>query len=131
MLNSISWTQFGTVIILALVAYYVVVGIKYYLPGLKRTTTSPTIPETLFAEEPTEDDTDEVINETENLIEKVKAAIQENAGIQVIKKIFREYPTIKDSPLRPTINELVVIEYEKYSAATLTETEVNAWWDER
>ena len=45
-----------------------------------------------------------------------------------IKKIFKEHTSLKNSPHRPAINELVVAECKKTGTVLLTEDEVDQWW---
>jgi len=44
--------------------------------------------------------------------------------------VLKEYPSVRYSPLRSSINELIVSECQKYGAVTLNEDEVELLWKE-
>jgi hypothetical protein len=45
-----------------------------------------------------------------------------------IKKIFKEHTSLKNSPHRQAINEMVAAEFKKTGTALLSECEVDQWW---
>jgi hypothetical protein len=78
---------------------------------------------------------DDSITERETIIARIKAAINETASrpynppalTSKIKAIFMDYPSVKNSPYRDAINELIVTECERTGTALLTEDEVDRW----
>lgn len=153
MLRNISWSNYITTIVIGLAIYYLFVGIRYYsdeikdiLSGKKKLKLKPALPESdlpedqqmqnenVSFEEIQENDFDEV----EQLIEQLKAAIEHGASRKLIQEEFRmslvmvlkQYPDIKYSPLRPSINELILNECNKFQIAALNEREVDLLWIE-
>lgn len=83
--------------------------------------------------QPTSDDD---FAEVEHLIERLKNVIADASQKKLIPQEFKqylhlvlkEYPSVKSSPLRSSVNELIVSECEKYGAVTLREEEVDMLW---
>jgi hypothetical protein len=79
---------------------------------------------------------DDDFAEVEHLIERLKSVIADASGKKLIPQelkkylhlVLQEYPNIKNSPFRTSINELVASECEKYGAVTLSEDEVELLW---
>ena len=79
---------------------------------------------------------DDDFAEVEHLVERVKSVIADAYGKKLIPQKLKqylhlglhEYPNIKNSPFRTSINELVASECEKYGAVTLSEDEVELLW---
>ncbi|MDD2305973.1 MAG: hypothetical protein PHP53_14825, partial [Prolixibacteraceae bacterium] len=80
--------------------------------------------------------TDDDFAEVEHLIERLKGVISDASGKKLITQelkryiylVLQEYPNIKNSPFRTSINELVASECEKYGAVTLSEEDVELLW---
>jgi len=76
------------------------------------------------------------IQDADELISSVKKRITAASGtayapvklLTELKAVFQEHPSLKNSPHRPAINELVVTECERTGVAELTEDEVDQWW---
>ncbi|MCT1523845.1 hypothetical protein [Sphingobacterium hotanense] len=158
MFTNISWADYLTAVFLLLAIYYVYVGVRYYSGDLKdllsgkrklnfRTSPAndpgdqpPQLSE--HADHPTGtafgETTDDDFAEVEYLIGRLKDVIADASGRQLIPQEFKhylhltlkEYPNLKISPLRPSINELIVSECEKYGAVTLSVEEVEVLWND-
>jgi len=157
MLTNISWTDYIIAVAILLTTYYFFVGMRYFSADLKDLVTGKrelkfraVIPddtdeiesiqtseknyngESLAFETTTDDDFAEV----EHLIERLKSVIADASGKKLIPQelkqylhlVLQEYPNIKNSPFRTSINELVASECEKYGAVTLSEDEVELLW---
>jgi hypothetical protein len=142
LLHHFTWMQYLGTLTVLLVIYYAVVLFKCYLPEVqeKLSGDKPFLTAPLSAlqyEKPVATEEafeDPLVMQTEQLISSLKSFIatapSQPAGVATgIKEIFNEYAMIKDTQLRPAINELVVTECEKNGAALLTEAEVNEWWE--
>lgn len=78
------------------------------------------------------------LEDADQLIGQLKQVIQSASGkpfspavlIPQVKKLFAKSPSLRRSPHRPAINELVVSECERLGTALLTEDEVDQWWNE-
>ena len=156
MFTNISWTDYFVAVVLLLAIYYLFVGVRYFSADLKDLisgernpnfrdvlpndtsdesilSTEENYPGESHAFEPT---TDDDFAEVEHLIERLKGVIADASGKKLISQEFRqylhlvlrEYPNIKNSPLRSSINELVASECEKYGAVILSEDEVEMLW---
>ncbi|MET6998680.1 hypothetical protein [Chitinophaga defluvii] len=155
MFTGISWTTYLSAVAILLVIYYLYVGVRYFsgdlkdlLAGKKKfklrpappgdaddTPVSPFQPSenTLAFEEATDSDFQEV----EELIGRLKDVIADASQRELIPQEFRqylrmtlkEYPAIKNSPLRLSVNELIVSECEKYGTVTLSAEKVDEMWN--
>jgi hypothetical protein len=156
MFTNISWTDYIIAVVLLLTAYYFFVGMRYFsadlkdlISGNRKLKFKATLPhdssgenilsyEEKYPEESPalETTTDDNFSEVEQLIERLKSVIADTSGKKLIpqefkqylNQMFLEYPNIKNSPFRSSINELVASECEKYGAVTLSEDEVELLW---
>ena len=159
MLHQISWTSYIEAIIGLLAIYYAYVALKYYADDIRgilnpvgqKPTGTQNLPDALQYEEPEpgagkvnsvthsnpDNQPDDSIKEADQLIGQIKQCIQTASEkpfapavlIPQIKKLFRDNPSLQDSPHRPAINELVVSECERSGTALLNEDEVDRWWE--
>ncbi|OJW81820.1 MAG: hypothetical protein BGO69_15065 [Bacteroidetes bacterium 46-16] len=157
MLTNISWTDYFIAVAILLAIYYLFVGLKYFsadfkdlLSGKRKQNfkaalssndeNEESIPST--GESATteinafEETSDDEFAEVEHLIERLKVVIADASPKKLVPEEFKhylhlvlkEYPSVQNSPLRPSVNELIVSECEKYSAVTLSEDEVDLLW---
>lgn len=158
MFTNISWTDYIVVVTILLAIYYLFVGLRFYFHELKNIVSNgkfqfggvsnkvpskiknhgELIPEPI---EPSQDslveDNNETFQEVENLIHRLKEAIEEGVIKQLAKQdfsknlrsILKEYPSLKNSTFRAAIIELIVSESEKYGSTTLNGNEVEVLWD--
>lgn len=136
LMNHFTWMQYLEGLTVLLIIYYGAVFVKFYLPEIQNKwqghRPAPAAALTVLQyQEPdiTEAAGDPLVSETELLIGELKQAIGQGYQPAAIQKILQDHPMIKDTQLRPAINELVVTECEKNGAALLTEAEVNEWWE--
>ena len=157
MLTNISWTDYIIAVAISLVAYYFFVGMRYFSADLKNLISGKNNlrfmvgisydteeSENIQSSEKNynvensalETSSDDDFAEVEHLIERLKSVIADASGKKLIPQEFKqylhlvlqEYPNIKNSPFRSSINELVASECEKYGAVTLSEDEVEHLW---
>jgi len=156
MFTNISWTDYFAAVVLLLTIYYLFVGVRYYSADLKDLFSGKQNPDfrTALSNDtdgenilPTEENytnkrlafaitTDDDFAEVEHLIDLLKSVIADASGKKLIPQEFRqylhlvlkEYPNIRNSPIRSSINELVASECEKYGAVALSDDEVELLW---
>lgn len=154
MFTQISWTDYLLAVSILLAIYYLFVGLRYFsgdlkalLAGKRKLTLKPSgfpkneplqneVSEDISVT--TDEDSDDEFAEVEYLIGKVKAMIADALGKQLVKEEFRQYlrlvlkefPSVKTSALRPSVNELIVSECEKQGIGAFNEKEVDALWSE-
>lgn len=157
LLNHLSWASYFETVMTLLVLYYVFVGVRFYAADIQKLTghiakndarrdladsllyqeTGNPANNTNVPESYTDDNyPDKDILEADKLTAAVKGCILAASGkayapdqlIPQIKDIFNRHPSLKNSPHRPAINELVVSECGRTGVAELTEDEVDAWW---
>ena len=156
MFTNISWADYlGGVTILSGI-YYFYVGLRYYstdlkelLSGKRKFDLKAALPHgsvkadtvVIEANYPNESYTqsegDDEFAEVEHLIGRLNTVIADTSKRQAAPQEFKqylhlvlqEYPNVKNSPLRSSVNELIVSECEKYGAVTLTDDEVDLLWD--
>lgn len=158
MLTNISWADYFIAVSIVLTTYYLFVGLRYFSVDIKnlisgkmqlkiwedlshsrdeiesfRSSDENSTVENLVLETSTGND----FTEVEHLIERLKSVISDAASKKLILQEFKqylylllqEYPGIKNSPYRTSINEFVASECEKYGAVTLSEDEVELLWE--
>ena len=156
MLTNISWTDYIIAVAILLAAYYFFVLMRYFFDDIKNLVSGKsnlkfmvgisydTVRESIQTSEKNyngespafETTTDDDFAEVEHLIERLKSVIADASGKKLIPQelkqylhlVLQEYPNIKNSPFRTSINELVASECEKYGAVTLSEEDVEQLW---
>ncbi len=156
MFTNISWTEYFITVTILLAIYYLLVGIRYFsgdikdlLSGKRKLNLRTALSYNSKGEYPStnggnshpseasfEETTDKEFTDVEHLIERLKALIADASHRKMIQQEFKqylslvlkEYPSVKNSSLRASVNELIVSECEKYGAVTLTEDEVDLVW---
>lgn len=157
MLKNISWTDYITVVAILLTVYYFFIGVRYFsgdfkdiLSGKRKLKFKPALSNN-NTEYSTDDEeshqeevsgfektTDDDFTEVEHLIERLKAVVADASRRKLIpqefkqylRMVLKEYPTVRYSPLRSSINELIISECEKYGAVILNDDEAELLWKE-
>ncbi len=156
MLKNISWSDYIIAVAILLAIYYLFVGVKYFSAEIKdllsgkrkpklRTVSSDNNGMSDLDDEPGQQEmvgfektTDDEFTEVEHLIERLKAVVADASRRKLIPQEFKqylsmvlkEYPSVRYSPIRSSVNELIVSECQKYGAVTLKEDEVELLWKE-
>lgn len=73
---------------------------------------------------------EELVTSITNTVEKAsKNGMVKGEFKQMLRMVLREKPTVKDSPFRQSINDLIVSECSKYGTYTLSAKEVDVLWE--
>ncbi|MDX2001784.1 MAG: hypothetical protein SFW35_05105 [Chitinophagales bacterium] len=155
MFTNISWTEYLFAIAVALVIYYSFVGVRYFPKELKELVTGkikfrfrPAVSGydddgngmavTSGPDAKTNSEEEDAFAEVEELIGRLKEAIANASRKKYVLQEFRhylqlllrEYPNIKNSDLRSSINELIVSECERHGVVALSEEEADMLWND-
>jgi hypothetical protein len=156
MLKNISWTDYIIAVAILLAIYYLFVGMRYFsgeikdlLSGKRKLKFRTALPDNHGPYNPDEEQsdmetgsfektTDDDFAEVEHLIDRLKAVVADSSRRKLIPQEFKqylsmvlkEYPSVRYSPIRSSVNELIVSECQKYGAVTLNEDEVELLWKE-
>lgn len=151
MFTNISWPDYITYVAAATIIYYIVIGLKYFRDDLANTFQSKNghlsradffddeeqVDEVILPNESSfVNTTNEEFADVEELIQRIKGVIDNTSQLnlepddfkQYLSLILKEYPSIQNSALKPSINELVVSECAKNGAVKLSENEVAMLW---
>ena len=155
MLSEISWEEYLTAMGILLALYYGYIGIRYYPGEIKRILSGkgrtdkeqPAYNPKQFMQG-ADEESDQIIDDyddegddeflrVESLITSLTQAIDTARKKQMIvaelkqylKDVLREQPTLKDSPFRSSINQLIVSECGKNGTYMLSEQEIDVLWD--
>lgn len=153
MLKNISWTDYIIAVAILLAIYYFFIGVRYFsgdlkdiMSGKRKLKFNPALSndkaEYSTDEEESQEDsgfektTDDDFTEVEHLIERLKAVIADASHRklipqefkQYIRMVVKEYPTVRYSPLRSSINELIISECQKYGVVALNDEEAELLW---
>jgi len=152
MLSNITWTEFLTGVFLMVCIYYLYVVFRYYpekLKALLGARKAPAVERAAFLADPKEegpevpaeepeaqtghsdlDDVEELVNRlTETIASCSAKEIVAGEFKQALGMVLRSSPALRNSPYRPSINELVVSECGKHGTFTLSEQEVDWLWE--
>ncbi|WP_426582636.1 hypothetical protein [Mucilaginibacter sp. R-33] len=154
LLHQISWLQYLSAVLVAMIIYYIFVILRCYRPELQNLLNrlsgdkagaplqalqyQPENEQMAAAvQNPMETAYQEAtISETDILVGQLKACIAKAADkpfapailIPQLKQILQQH-TAFPAPERPAISHLIVNECEKTGTALLTEDEVDQWWE--
>jgi hypothetical protein len=157
MLKNISWTDYITAILIASFFYYLFVGLRHYsveirdlLSGKRNLKFNSFLSrrDNQYNEDIEQSQQEEMagfentpdyeFDEMEHLIERIKSVIADASRRKLIpmefkqylSMVLREYPSVRYSPIRPSVNELILSECHKYGTVTLNEDELDLLWKE-
>ena len=156
MLKNISWSDYIIAVAILLAIYYLFVGVRYFsgeikdlLSGKRKLKIRAALPNPNSVNDADDEQsqqetggfektTDDEFTEVEHLIERLKDVIVDASSRKLIPQEFKqylsmvlkEYPSVRYSPIRSSVNELIVSECQKYGAVTLKEDEVELLWKE-
>lgn len=157
MFTNISWQDYIIAVAITLTVYYVVIGLRYYSDELKalfsgkwrlkfRRAGSGFDEDDLslipshrdnqdYPFEPAGQDEFAIVEELIGRLKETIATASKKKHVpqefkHFLRLLLREYPAVRTSPFRDSVNELIVSECEKYGSVLLTEAEVNRLWNE-
>ena len=156
MFTNISWGNYTVVVVLLGASWYLFVGLRYYFAEIKaiakgsrklKFRKAPEFPSNL--ESPESPDTnssqsylttaDQTYQEIDSLVERLKNVVvdasqrklQQQEFVDYLGLVLSEYPTIKNSPFRSSVSELIVSECDKLESIHLTQEEAEGLWNQK
>jgi len=160
MFTNISWGNYITVITLVSAGWYIYVGLRYYFSEFKYYVQKKTDRRSQNANEidfspqgdqksenrdflnpasSFEETGNDVFDQIEEVIKRIKEAVSSASKIKLVKEefldylglILQEYPSLRDSDFRSSLNELIVQECGKLESLSLTQQEADLLWNEK
>lgn len=156
MFTNISWADYGTVVVLLLIAWYLFVGLRYYshelkevflhrspqgkpevqkpktvdmLPNESHVSLSVTDPQTDYYQN---DPLDQVEALAGSIKEAVAGAVSDGRSKEMLltelQQALTEFPILAGSPFKEMINDLILSECEKQGFARLMAEELETLW---
>lgn len=149
MFTNVSWSSYLTVIGTTAIIWYIFIALKFYsgdlkkifsgekklkLPSFKSNTGNTKEAKSISDSFSKSFDT---LDDAEQLAVRIQQAAAESAEKGLAKEQFQnylrmlleEYPYVKISSLRESINKLIVCESEKYPNLLLTLSEADSLWE--
>lgn len=149
MFTNIPWSSYLTVIGILVIIWYLVLLLKFYstdlkkilsgekklkIPSFKNNSQNSKEPKLISASFSESFDT---LDDAEELATRITQAVEESAEKKLSKEQFQnylsmvleEYPYVKISSLRESINKLIVSESEKHQSLLLTLSEADSLWE--
>ena|SRR3970040_689438 len=161
MFTNISWVNYIVVVALLLASWYLFIAFRFYFEEIKDIVTGtwklqfrgadgksaeqsqhdlkgPDSPE-VSSSQSSFGEFDTTFQDVDALVERLKNVVADAAKRKLLKQEFidylrlvlREYPSLKDSPFRSSVSELIVSECDKLESITFTQTEAEGLWDEK
>jgi hypothetical protein len=153
MFTNISWGNYCIAIGVLLLVWYTFLGFRFYYKELKQivsgerdlnfsvvrskkqkqfstesnSNSTPSLSESFGVSKVVEELTSILLNA---IIESKERNLSKEEFQMYLKLILNDYPDVKDSTFRTTINKLMVSECEKHPQMILTYAEVDGLWDE-
>ncbi|MFC4478955.1 hypothetical protein [Flavobacterium chungangensis] len=149
MFTNISWNSYLTVIGTAVIIWYLIIVLKFYSGDLQKIFSGekklklPSFKKNIQTTREAKSISDsfsesfDTLDDAEQLSGRIQMAAAESAEKNLSKEqfenylrmILEEYPYVKMSSLRESINKLIVSESEKYPALHLTLSEADSLWE--
>lgn len=150
MFTNVSWNSYLTVIATAVIIWYLFIVLKFYSGDLKKIFSGEkklklpffnnNIKNTREAKSISDSFSEsfDTLDDAEKLSSRIQHAAAESSEKELSKEQFQnylrmlleEYPYVKISSLRESINKLIVCESEKYPNLLLTLSEADSLWEE-
>lgn len=156
MFTNISWGNYIVVVVLLGISWYLFVGLRLYFAEIKDIATGkrkfqfqsyPEIPSNLGCQESPDStsspsfltESDQTFQDVDHLVERLKNVVADAAQRKLLQQEFvdylglvlSEYPSVKNSPFRSSVSELIVSECEKLESIHLNQQETEALWNEK
>ena len=157
MFTNISWGNYIVVIVLLLASWYLFFGLRFYFVEIKEIVTGKwkirnrrtkdleihydvvqpqTFTDTFLR--PSFGEPEETILDVDAFVERLKNVVKEAAQRKLVKielqgylsLLLSEYPSIKNSPFRSSVSELIISECNKPDFISLSQAEVEELWNE-
>lgn len=149
MFTNVSWSSYLAVIGTAVIIWYLFIAFKFYSGDLKKILSGEKKLKLPFFKSNTENTKEaksisdsfsesfDTLDDAEELAVRIQQAVAESAEKNLSKEQFQnylrmlleEYPYVKISSLRESINKLTVSESEKYPNLLLTLSEADGLWE--
>ena len=149
MFTNIPWSSYLTATGILVIIWYLVLLLKFYstdlkkmvsgekklkIPSFKSNSQNSKEPKSISASFSESFDT---LDDAEELATRINQAVEESAEKKLSKEQFQnylsmvleEYPYVKISSLRESINKLIVSESEKHPSLLLTLSEADSLWE--
>lgn len=148
MLTNITWSSYLTAISTLLIIWYIFLGLRFYSSEIKQILTGkrkiviPFFKKKLknsiyTSQENLISDSFATLDEVKELSDRLIDAISESAARKrskqefqnYLKLILNEYPYVKISSLRTTVNDLIFLESQNHDNLVLTIQQVDDLWE--
>lgn len=149
MFTNIPWSSYLTVIGILVIIWYLILILKFYSTNLKKMVSGekklkipPFKNNSQNSKEPKSisnsfSESFDTLDDAEELATRITQAVEESAEKKLSKQQFQnylsmvleEYPYVKISSLRESINKLIVSESEKHPSLLLTLSEADSLWE--
>lgn len=150
MFTNVSWNSYLAVIGTAVIIWYLVIVLKFYsgdikkifsgekklkLPSFKNnnqnTRETKSIKDSFSESFDTLDDAEQLaVRIQQAAVESAEKGLSKEQFQNYLRMLLEEYPYVKISSLRESINKLIVSESEKYLNLLLTLSEADRLWEE-
>lgn len=157
MYTNISWGNYIIVIVLLLVSWYFFVGLQFYFVEIKEIVTGKwklqnrrtkdleihydVVQPQTFTDtslQPSFGEPEESIINIDAFVEGLKNVVKEAAQRKLVKTEFQsflslllcEFSSIKNSPFRSSVSEMIISECNKLDFISLSQVEVEELWNE-
>jgi hypothetical protein len=156
MFTNISWGNYTIVVVLLGVSWYLFVGLKFYFTELKDIATGkrkfqfrsyPEIQSNSSYQESSDTslsqsfltESDQTFQDVDHLVERLKNVVADAAQrkllqqefVDYLRLVLIEYSSVKNSPFRSSVSELIVSECDKLDFIHLTQQEAEGLWNEK
>lgn len=149
MFTNVSWSSYLAVMGILMIIWYLVVVLKFYSGDIKKILSGEKKLQLLFFKNNNKNDREtkplsasfsesfDTLEDAEELSLKIIQAAAESAQKNLskvqfenyLRMVLEEYPFVKISSLRESINKLMVCESEKHPALVLTLSEADSLWE--
>ncbi|UUF12582.1 MULTISPECIES: hypothetical protein [Flavobacterium] len=150
MFTNVSWSSYLAAMGTAVIIWYLIIVLKFYSGDLQKIFSGekklklPSFKKNIQNTREVKSISDyfsesfDTLDDAEQLAVRIQQAAAESAEKGLSKEQFQnylrmlleEYPYVKISSLRESINKLIVSESEKYPALLLTLSEADSLWEE-
>lgn len=135
MLSKNTWGEFLITVIILISLYYLAVGVRFYLPQIKKILSGR---KEIQSNDAIYNDGDAVLNELEDVTRDLRYAVLERLSHPVSKEQLLEllqrrlagYSGLSKPAFRVALNNYIMLHAKEICDISVNEQELNARWDE-
>jgi len=135
MLSKITWGEYLITLIILISIYYLAVGLRFYLPQIKKILSGR---KEIRSNDAIYNDSDAMLHELEDVTRDLRYAVLERLSrpvnkeqlLELLQRRLAGYSGLSKPPFRVALNNYIMLHAKEICDVSVNDQELNALWDE-